>query len=203
MAMPGRGTAAPGRGMPVRASGASLASSPLSSPMQASASTPITGASTPKIEAITGTLISDDTQKTLMAKMKDFGDNEERLKHLEEEKGSYLFSSNHLLELCTITNSKKTRLAMIEMIAPRLTDPKAKMTNLTDLFPYNEDKEKVTEWLKNRMTKVASRRFTNTSDVGSLLKGISPQPGGIGQGGAGARSRRLTISPGMAGGVGM
>lgn len=42
-----------------------------------------------------------------------------------------------------ITASVKTRIAFISEIGPRLTDPKAKATEIIDMFRYSEEKRQV------------------------------------------------------------
>lgn len=96
--------------------------------------------------------------------------NEDRLNLLDVEKIPYLFSSSHLAELLEITPSVKTRLSMILMLGPRLTDPKAKVDYFLNLFRFSEEKEKVQVVLKARTTVLASLLFRqsglNLSPVG-------------------------------------
>lgn len=45
--------------------------------------------------------------------------------------------------LLQITASVKTRIQFICEIGPRLTDPKAKSTQIVDMFRYSEEKRQV------------------------------------------------------------
>ena len=71
----------------------------------------------------------------------------------------YLFTSAQLAEIIAITPSIKTRLAMISMIGPRLTDPRAKVDFFLGLFRFSEEKEKVQEVLKARTHVISSNLF--------------------------------------------
>jgi len=99
--------------------------------------------------------------------------NEDRLSVLEKEKVPFLFSSSHLAEFLEITPSVKTRLSMILMLGPRLTDPRAKVDYFLDLFRFSEEKEKVQGVLKARTTVLKSSSFRQS--------GLNLQPiGGYG-----------------------
>jgi hypothetical protein len=105
-------------------------------------------------------------------------DNAERLHMLESGKEPYLFSSDDLIQLVEITPSLKTRIEMISMIGPRLTDPTAKVAVFTGMFRYTEDKNIVEEVLKARTHAINASKFTNRAGTNAL------RPGG-GRGGAG------------------
>lgn len=72
-------------------------------------------------------------------------ENEQKCKILNREKKSYLFSSNYLFQLLDLTPSVKTRIAMILIVAPRLTDPKSNSLKLLDMFRFSEDKQQIQE----------------------------------------------------------
>ena len=91
--------------------------------------------------------------------LKACSDNEQRLTTLEQTMISYLFSSAQLITLMELTPSIKTRLSMISLVGPRLTDPKAKSEQLIGMFRYSEEKQRVTEVLKARTTVLASSLF--------------------------------------------
>ena len=85
--------------------------------------------------------------------------NDVRLQYLEDEKTPYLFSSSQLAEILDITPSVKTRLSMIQIIGPRLTDPRSKVDHFLGLFRFSEEKEKVQEVLKARTHVLSSNLF--------------------------------------------
>jgi hypothetical protein len=64
--------------------------------------------------------------------------NEERLDIIDEEKTPYLFSSEYLIRMINeITPSVKTRVLIISLIGPRLTDPRARMQDIVVCFNMN------------------------------------------------------------------
>ena len=50
--------------------------------------------------------------------------NEQRLEHLDGLKNPYLFSVEQIVLLMDITPSIKTKMGIVEMLAPRCIDPK-------------------------------------------------------------------------------
>ena len=88
--------------------------------------------------------ISSEELEKLVNTLVSLGSNEDRLKCIENEKTAYLFSSDDLIALVSITESVKTKISIISIIGPRLTDPKSKPDRITALFRYSEEKEKVT-----------------------------------------------------------
>jgi hypothetical protein len=109
---------------------------------------------------------------------------EERMKIIEERKQPFLFTSTSLIKILEDISSIKTKLAIIQSIGPRLTDPKAKMNELLNMFRYSEDKLKVEFILKSRATAISSSVFKTSSGssvimrtargVGGSRNGITP-----------------------------
>lgn len=77
--------------------------------------------------------------------------NQAILETIEAEKQPYLFTSKQLLSLVNLTPSVKTRLAIIDHIAPRLVDPRSEYEALVGLFRFSEEKQQVEEALKSRI----------------------------------------------------
>ena len=88
-----------------------------------------------------------------------YRENEERLILLEILKEPYLFTSSNLEKIVTITVSLKTRMSMIGLIGPRLTDPNSKITIFTDMFRFSEDKKSVEDILKARTNTLNASQF--------------------------------------------
>ena len=126
-----------------------------------------------------------------MATLRGLDDNSERLERLEAEKIPYTFSCENLLELISFTNSIKTKIAVIEMICPRVIDPNAKKAEILEKFQYAADKQRVEAAIKDRADMLVSRRFS--ANPSNLLQ-ISPTAGGIGAGGAGRRPSPINLS---------
>ena len=67
---------------------------------------------------------------------------------LEDLKEPYLFTSSDLIKIVEVTPSLKTRITMIQMIGPRLSDPNAQVSTFTDMFRFTEQKQAVEDVLK-------------------------------------------------------
>ena len=106
------------------------------------------------------------------------------LRVIEEEKTPYLFSSDQLMQLLLAITSVKTRIAIVGLIGPRLTDPSAKSTELLALFRFSEEKSKVEEILKARITTLKSTAF-RLSTSASLQGGRGQNRMSVNQGGRG------------------
>lgn len=88
-----------------------------------------------------------------------YSENEDRLILLETLKEPYLFTSSNLEKIVNITVSLKTRMSMIGLIGPRLTDPNAKITIFTDMYRFSEDKKSVEDILKTRTNTLNASQF--------------------------------------------
>ena len=78
---------------------------------------------------------------------------------METLKEPYLFTSSNLEKIVNITVSLKTRMSMIGLIGPRLTDPNAKISIFTDMFRFSEDKKSVEDILKARTNTLNASQF--------------------------------------------
>lgn len=121
-----------------------------------------------------------------------FRENEDKLSYLESVKSSYLFPSAALLKILDTTPSLKTKMAIIESLGPRLTDPKKNMAEIMDMFRFVSDKEKVEGILKARANILTSGMFRQTNAMSSAGGG-SPAGGrgGSGRGGGGLLARKI------------
>ena len=117
---------------------------------------------------------------SLLQLLKATATNEERLKLIDSQKVGFLFSSDDLIALISITESVKTKIAIISSIGPRLTDPKAKPDAITGLFRYSEEKEKVLEVLKSRSLSLGNNKQYNTNRTGAGLANGGGRVGGRG-----------------------
>jgi hypothetical protein len=95
------------------------------------------------------------------------------------------------MKIIMTTTSIRTKLAMIDMIGPRLTDPKAKMEEFLGLFRYADEKSKVEDVLKARSATLMSSVFRATP--ASRNNSVTGPRQGKGRGGLGMgrRSRRM------------
>jgi hypothetical protein len=112
---------------------------------------------------------------------------------LEIQKTPYLFSSDNLIELMQITESVKTRLAIIQSVGPRLSDPKAKSEVIIGLFRYADEKKVAEDVLKAR-----AQSLVGTSTYSPPPSGVNimMNSGGRGNtnGGRGGRGGRGSVS---------
>mmetsp|Transcript_22096 Transcript_22096/g.31739 ORF Transcript_22096/g.31739 Transcript_22096/m.31739 type:complete len:566 (+) Transcript_22096:39-1736(+) len=106
--------------------------------------------------------ITPEEFSKLIALINKTEDNALILKTLEDLKKPFLFSSANLSELLEITPSIKTKISMIRMIAPRLSDPRAKSEYFIGLFRFSEQKDIVKAALKSRMHTLNSAMFSRT-----------------------------------------
>lgn len=106
-------------------------------------------------------------------------ENIKRIGYLQSAKEKYLFRSDHIERLLTVTESVKTRLAFIEALAPRLTDPNAKMVQFIDSFRYEEEKDRVKMALTSRAEQMKTASMQTQSPMGG---GILGGGGGRGRG---------------------
>jgi hypothetical protein len=119
------------------------------------------------------------------------------LHHLNEIKGPYLFSSDGLALLLETTTSIRTKIAIIQMVGPRLIDPKAKISYFTGLFRYTEEKSIVEEVLKARAQVLATSMFSRKEGIKSFA-GRGPgrgNPLAAGRGGMGGATKSANWHP--------
>merc|ERR1719329_485890 len=129
------------------------------------------------------TQITPDQLKELTKKMSTVEeDNSKLLEIIEHEKMAYIFSSADLLKVLNTTESVKTRLKIIQEVAPRLSDPRSKMGEIQGLFRFSEEKSLVEEALKQRAHVMSNAMF---STGGVQVPSSSMHGGRGGRGGRG------------------
>lgn len=140
------------------------------------------------------TLITSDQLNSLIHKLRTLDNNEERIRCLEQDKKSYLFTSLDLLKILDVTPSVKTRIFMIKLIGPRLTDPKSKANTILGLFRFAEEKRVVEEALKIRSKALENGKYSLQTVV-NATPNIGVRRGRGGRGGRGlvsTNSRRIS-----------
>lgn len=138
----------------------------------------------PEFESLAETVKAERGDfENILSVLEGESNNEVRIKTLNVMKTPYLFSSDQLIQLLHVTPSVKTRIAFIEQVGPRLTDPKAKSQQIIDMFRYSDEKKQVEEILKARAQTVTKSTFSRGKSQ-SVLSG-----GGRGRGGRGAGGR--------------
>jgi hypothetical protein len=90
---------------------------------------------------------------------------------LEAEREPYLFNAEVLLQLMSVTESMRTKLAFVTLLGPRLVDPRAKSNEIVDCFSYTEEREKVSEILKTRTHNLNSAIFSRGANLITPLRG--------------------------------
>lgn len=141
--------------------------------------------------------ITDEQLQKILDLLEPLEENEERLDLLEEEKSPFLFSSDDLIRMVNeITPSVKTRIGIISIIAPRLTDPRAKMQDIVAMFRFSDEKSQVEEMIKARANTMNASAFSHVGGIASSFGGMKEQGRGRGggRGGAGGRGRGNAVS---------
>lgn len=126
--------------------------------------------------------ISDSGFTDLVAYLESLDGNNARLAHLESNVEGVLFSCAQLKRMMEITPSVKTRLRMVDIIGPRVTDPK-RSAEIIELFRYSEEKAHATQVLRAREQLVGRDTF------GSASLSATGAAGGRGAPGRGLRGR--------------
>lgn len=98
-----------------------------------------------------------------------------------------MFTCADLVRVLNVTTSVKTKLAIVNAIAPRLSDPKVGMEQLVNLFRYAEEKTVVEEAVKTRIQALAGAAFTRGGGMLATGRG-----GGRGRG-TGRGSQRPSL----------
>jgi hypothetical protein len=124
-----------------------------------------------------------------------FRNNEVVLNYVESSKVDYTYSSADLLSILNSITSLKTKMSIIEHIAPRLTDPKRYQTEIMEMFRFVQDKEKVEGLLRARSQSLNAGVFKKT-------EGITSATGGTGSSASVSSPGRSPASPGRGLGLG-
>ena len=77
--------------------------------------------------------------------------NQERIDDLEKEREEYMFTVDQLCQLMDTTPSVKTKLAFVDLLAPRILNPKD-ASKVSEVFPYATEKATVKDLLSARAT---------------------------------------------------
>ena len=122
--------------------------------------------------------ITKEELNNLYSDLLRLGDNESRLRELEKRKSVYLFTSQNLLDLMRITESIKSKISIISIVGPRLTDPKERKEEILRVFRYTEQKEIVEKILKSRSKALDQSKFHSCRSIEwhkskSIGKGIT------------------------------
>lgn len=115
-------------------------------------------------------LIAEEELKCLISLLQELReDNAQLLNVLSEEKIPYLFRSKDLSRLVCTTESLKTKINIIAIVGPRLSDPRAQSDSLIGLFKYAKHKDQVKEILKARAQIINSAMFNKASNSRPML----------------------------------
>ena len=134
------------------------------------------------IESIAGSHVLKPSEfRDILDVLQAMDDNKARINYLDKAKCGYLFNCKQLHDMVMITESLKTRIAFIDLVCPRITDPQTMSQAFVDMFRFEDDKAKVEAAFKARLETVKASAFT--AKGGSAL--ASGGRGG-GRGGAGA-----------------
>ncbi len=138
------------------------------------------------IESIAGShIIKASEFRDIVDVLTSMTENAARIAYLDKAKRGFLFSSKQLHDLLLITESLKTRIAFIESVCPRVTDPQTMTQTFMDMFRYEDDRARVEQAFKARNETIRASTF-NAKGAGALSTGgRGAGRGGAGRGGAG------------------
>lgn len=118
-------------------------------------------------------------------------DNDAKVAHLQAflaaADPALLVTPDQLADILTVTPSVRTRVKLIGLVAPRLTDPKERADYFLSLFRYAEEKAQVEEFLKARATALHATAFVRFDGPGGR--------GGRGGRGRGPSAHALRVLP--------
>lgn len=106
---------------------------------------------------------------------------------MDRLKNPFLFHSDDLLQILALVEPSKTKISILQMIVPRLIDPRNSIDQATAMFRYAEEKAIVEELYKERMQIVNASLFKKVDKTNHLLG-----RGGGSAGRGGGRANRLT-----------
>ncbi len=89
-----------------------------------------------------------------------------------------MFTCADLIRLLNVTTSIKTKIAIVNGIAPRLSDPKAGLEQVTNLFRFAEEKSIVEDAFKSRIQTLTGAAFSR----GGMLSPAGGRGAGRGKG---------------------
>lgn len=108
--------------------------------------------------------ISEKSLQDLLQRLQEItDDNDAVLSELFKEK-DHDFVSTDLAQIVETTSSIRTKISMIEMIAPKLVDPVEMKEHFVNIFKFSEEKERVEKALKGRLTSIQNAVFLNRSN---------------------------------------
>lgn len=82
---------------------------------------------------------------------------------LDERIKPYLLRSGQLMKLLTLSTSKKSKLALINILVPRLVDPKSQAEYFRGLFTFTTDQQIVDVLIRNRIDEIKLSRYASSS----------------------------------------
>eukprot|EP01040_Poterioochromonas_malhamensis_P005516 gene5516-5925_t len=116
------------------------------------------------------------------------------LEFLDNYKNPYLFHSDDLLQMLALVESSKTKLSILNMIVPRLIDPKGSIDQVTAMFRFADEKSQVEELYKERMQIVNASLFKRIDKANNVLAaGRGRGAAGVGGRGSGGTRRPFSL----------
>lgn len=122
-----------------------------------------------KIEVITGAVpISSEELNEFVKILKIFESNEDVINFVEQRKAPYLFSTKDITTILNIVSSIRTKITIILLLSPRLTDPSVALDSLIKLFRYSDEKKVIEDAIKARILTINRSVFKNSTLSSSL-----------------------------------
>jgi len=145
------------------------------------------------IESIAGShVIKPSEFRDMFDVLEAMDDNKARIYYIAKAKLGFLFNCKQLHDFVMITESLKTRIAFIDELCPRVTDPQTMSQAFVDMFRFEDDRAKVESAFRARLDTLKANQFN--AKGGSALSGggRGAGRGGAGRGGAAGRGAGAT-----------
>jgi len=139
------------------------------------------------IESIAGShVIKPSEFRDMFDVLEAMDENKARINYIAKAKRGFLFNCKQLHDVVMITESLKTRIAFIDELCPRITDPQTMSQAFVDMFRFEDDRAKVETAFRARLETIKANQFN--AKGGSALSGggRGGGRGGAGRGASGA-----------------
>ena len=86
-------------------------------------------------------------------------------------KNPFLFHSEDLMQILGLVEASRTRMSVLQMLVPRLIDPKGSADQAQNMFRFAEEKAQVEELYKERIQIVNASMFKRVDKTNNVLAG--------------------------------
>lgn len=112
---------------------------------------------------VDGSLVDDESFEKILAELIVCKNNDHIVETLTSLSMKYLFRSDQLILVLNITPSVVTWLRVMEIMCPRLVDPKVNADEILGKFRFSEDRARAEELLRDRSLMLEAERYSPLS----------------------------------------